>query len=133
MLKSTGGILQGSFPSLSSANEQNIVEIASLNNSLAEETLDLVQNVLPALSLSETSLMLTHESVENTEKLKMGPTSAKKLALQVNFTWLACDYECTAFCSTPPPSREPFQTVSMVYFILSILRTDLWSQGRRIP
>ena len=118
---------------MSSANEQNIVEIASLNNSLAEETLDLAQNVLPALSLSETSLMLTHESVENTEKLKMGPTSAEKLALQVNFTWLACDYECTAFCSTPPPSREPFQTVSMVYFILSILRTDLWSQGRRIP
>ena len=133
MLKSTGGILQGSFPSLSSANEQNIVEIASLNNSLAEETLDLAQNVLPALSLSETSLMLTHESVENTEKLKMGPTSAEKLALQVNFTWLACDYECTAFCSTPPPFREPYQTVSMVYFILSILRTDLWSQGRRIP
>ena len=97
MLKSTGGILQGSFPSLSSANEQNIVEIASLNNSLAEETLDLAQNVLPALSLSETSLMLTHESVENTEKLKMGPTSAEKLALQVNFTWLACYYECTEY------------------------------------
>ena len=97
MLKSTDGILQGSFPSLSSANEQNIVEIASLNNSLAEETLDLAQNVLPALSLSETSLMLTHESVENTEKLKMGPTSAEKLALQVNFTWLACYYECTAY------------------------------------
>ena len=97
MLKSTGGILQGSFPSFSSANEQNIVEIASLNNSLAEETLDLAQNVLPALSLSETSLMLTHESVENTEKLKMGPTSAEKLALQVNFTWLACDYECAAY------------------------------------
>ena len=54
MLKSTDAILQGSFPSLSSANEQNIVEIASLNNSLAEETLDLAQNVLPALSLSET-------------------------------------------------------------------------------
>ena len=41
--------------------------------------------------------MLTHESMENTEKLKMGPTSAEKLALQVNFTWLAWDYECTAY------------------------------------
>ena len=115
MLKSTGGILQGSFPSLSSANEQNIVEIASLNNSLAEETLDLAQNVLPALSLSETSLMLTHESVEKTENLKMGPTSAEKLALQVNFTWLACDYECTAFCSTPLPpySATPPSSISL--------------------
>lgn len=27
--------------------------------------------------------MLTHESMEDTEKLKMGPTSAEKLALQV--------------------------------------------------
>ena len=27
-------------------------------------------------------------------------------------------------------SREPDQTVSTVYFILRILRTDLWSQGR---
>ena len=26
-------------------------------------------------------------------------------------------------------SREPYQTVSTVYFILGILRTDLWSQG----
>ena len=26
-------------------------------------------------------------------------------------------------------SREPYQTVRMVYFILSILRTDLWNQG----
>ena len=25
-------------------------------------------------------------------------------------------------------SREPYQTVSTVYFILGILRTDLWSQ-----
>ena len=26
-------------------------------------------------------------------------------------------------------NREPYQTVSTVYFILGILRTDLWSQG----
>jgi len=26
-------------------------------------------------------------------------------------------------------SREPYQTVSTVYFILGILRTDLWKQG----
>ena len=25
--------------------------------------------------------------------------------------------------------REPYQTIGMVYFILGILRTDLWSQG----
>ena len=25
-------------------------------------------------------------------------------------------------------SREPYQTVSMVYFLLGILKTDLWSQ-----
>ena len=29
----------------------------------------------------------------------------------------------------PENSREPYQTVSMVYFILGNLRTDLWSQG----
>ena len=27
------------------------------------------------------------------------------------------------------PSGEPYQTVSTVYFILGILRTDLWSQS----
>ena len=27
-------------------------------------------------------------------------------------------------------TREPYQTVSTVYLILGILRTDLWSQGR---
>ena len=33
-------------------------------------------------------------------------------------------------CVTRGPSREPYQTVSTVYFILlGILRTDLWSQG----
>jgi len=26
-------------------------------------------------------------------------------------------------------NREPYQTVSTVYFILGVLRTDLWSQG----
>ena len=29
---------------------------------------------------------------------------------------------------TRGPSRERYQTVSTVYFILAILRTDLWSQ-----
>ena len=96
MLKSASGILQGSVPALlSSKNEQNIVEIASVNTSLAEETLSIVQNVLPALSLSETSLMLTHESMDNTEKLKMGPTSAEKLALQVNLHFLTFRFKFT--------------------------------------
>ena len=30
-------------------------------------------------------------------------------------------------------NREPYQTVSTVYFILGILRTDLWSQGTLYP
>ena len=30
------------------------------------------------------------------------------------------------------PSREPYQTISTVYFILSTLRTGLWSQGRKV-
>ena len=30
---------------------------------------------------------------------------------------------------TRVPSREPYQTVSTVYFLLGIMRTDLWSQG----
>ena len=84
MLKTTGGILQGSSPALPTANEQSIVEMAFINSSVAEETLDLAQKVLPSFSLSETSLMLAHESQESAEKLKMEPTSAEKLALQVN-------------------------------------------------
>ena len=32
-------------------------------------------------------------------------------------------------CVTRGPSREPYQTVSTVYFTLGILRMDLWSQG----
>lgn len=83
MLKSTSGILQGSIPALPTANEHSVIEMASINNSLAEETLGLAQNVLPSLSLSETSLMLTHESLDNAEKLKMELTSAEKLALEV--------------------------------------------------
>ena len=86
MLKSTSGILQGSIPALPTANEHSVIEMASINNSLAEETLGLAQNVLPSLSLSETSLMLTHESLDNAEKLKMELTSAEKLALEVNLT-----------------------------------------------
>ena len=31
--------------------------------------------------------------------------------------------------STGATSREPYQIVSTVYFLLGILRTDLWSQG----
>ena len=32
-------------------------------------------------------------------------------------------------CVTRGLSREPYQTISMVYFNLGILRTELWSQG----
>ena len=83
MLRSTNGLLQSSKPALPTTSEQSIVEMASINCSLAEDTLKLAQNVLPTFSLSETSLMLTHEAQENDENLKMEPTSAEKLALQV--------------------------------------------------
>ena len=32
-------------------------------------------------------------------------------------------------CFNRGPSPKPYQTISTVYFILDILRTDLWSQG----
>ena len=86
MLKSTSGKYQDSFQSTvhtKGSNEQSILEMASINSSMAKETLDLAQNVLPAFSLAETSLLLTHESQETREKLQMEPTSAEKLALQV--------------------------------------------------
>ena len=84
MLKSTSGKYQDSTQAtLHSSNEQSILEMASMNSSLAKETLDLAQNVLPAFSLAETSLLLTHESQETMEQLQMEPTSAEKLALQV--------------------------------------------------
>lgn len=71
-------MLQGFRPAYSSAGE-----MASINSSLAEENLNLAQTVLPAFLLSETSLILTQESQEKAEKLKMEPTSAEKPALQV--------------------------------------------------
>ena len=41
--------------------------------------------------------------------------------------------ECSGMFHVPgfidAPFRQPYQTVSSVYFILGILRTDLWSQG----
>lgn len=69
------------------SNEQSILEMASTNSSLAKETLDLAQNVLPAFSLAETSLLLTHESQEKREQVQMEPTSAEKLALQVKLVY----------------------------------------------
>ena len=33
-------------------------------------------------------------------------------------------------CVTKDPSEEPYHTVSTVYLILGIVRTDLWSKGR---
>ena len=49
------------------------------------------------------------------------PTSNSELISRMEMSLLAC--------VTRGPSREPYQTVSMVCFILGILRTDLWSQG----
>ena len=90
MLKSTSGKYQDSSRSpvhTKGSNEQSIVEMASINTSLAKETLDLAQNVLPAFTLAETSLLLTHESQETREQIQMEPTSAEKLALQVKLVW----------------------------------------------
>lgn len=90
MLKSTSGKYQDSSRSPGhnkGSNEQSILEMASINNSLAKETLDLAQNVLPAFSLAETSLLLTRESQETRKQLQMEPTSAEKLALQVTLVW----------------------------------------------
>ena len=53
MLRSTSGLLQSSKPALPTASEQSIVEMASINSSLAEDTLKLAQNVLPAFSYME--------------------------------------------------------------------------------
>ena len=79
--------VSGTIPSFRSASptstEQSIVEMASINSSLAEETLNLVHGVLPTLSVSETSLILNHETQNNSAELKMFPTSAEKLALEV--------------------------------------------------
>ena len=89
MLKSTSGKYRDSSrPPVHTkgSNEQSILEMASINSSLAKKTLDLAQNVLPAFSLAETSLLLTHESQE-TRKTQMEPTSAEKLALQVTLVW----------------------------------------------
>ena len=90
MLKSTSGKYQDSSRSpvhTKGSNEQSIVEMASINTSLAKETLDLAQNVLPAFTLAETSLLLAHESQETREQIQMEPTSAEKLALQVKLVW----------------------------------------------
>ncbi|XP_078379538.1 uncharacterized protein LOC144662572 [Oculina patagonica] len=92
MLKSTGGKYQDSTPTSHTSNDQSILEMASKNSSLAKETLDLAQNVLPAFSLAETSLLLAHESQEAREQQQMEPTSAEKLALQV----LSSDVELQA-------------------------------------
>ena len=86
MLKSTSGKYQDSIPVSHTSHDQSILEMASINSSLAKETLDLAQNVLPAFSLAETSLLLTHESQEAREQLQIEPTSAEKLALQVQLT-----------------------------------------------
>ena len=86
MLKSTSGKYQDSSRSpvhTKGSNEQSILEMASINSSLAKETLDLAQNVLPAF----TSLLLTHKSQETREQPQMEPTSAEKLALQVKPVW----------------------------------------------
>ena len=55
--------------------------------------------------------------------------SATQFGFWTNFSH---GYEDGLTCATRGPSREPYQTISTVYFILGILRTDLWSQGIKI-
>lgn len=83
MFKSTSGIHQSPFTSSQTSNDQSILEMASTNKSLAEQTLSLAQDVLPAFSLAETSLMLTHKLQETGNQQQVEPTSAEKLAFQV--------------------------------------------------
>ena len=45
------------------------------------------------------------------------------------FQRILFSYRYWRFAAKP---RESYQTVSTVYFILGILRTDLWSQGRTL-
>ena len=49
------------------------------------------------------------------------PSSNSELISRLEMRLLAC--------VTRGPSREPYQTISTVYFLLGILRTDLWSRG----
>ncbi|PFX23783.1 Golgin-45 [Stylophora pistillata] len=83
LASSTSGIHQGPFTSSQTSNDQSILEMASTNKSLAEQTLGVAQNVLPAFSLAETSFMLTREPQETGTEQQVEPTSAEKLALQV--------------------------------------------------
>ena len=52
--------------------------------------------------------------------------SATQFGFWTNFSH---GYEDGLTCATRGRSREPYQTISTVYFILGILRTDLWSLG----
>lgn len=83
MLRKASGRIQDFGSGSSNSNEQSIVEMASVNSSLAEETMKLAGSVLPAFSVSEMSFMVNHQSGENLAELKMQPTSAEKLAFEV--------------------------------------------------
>ncbi|KAK2573724.1 Golgin-45 [Acropora cervicornis] len=83
MLRKASGRIQDFGSGSSNSNEQSIVEMASVNSSLVEETLKLAGSVLPAFSVSEMSFMVNHQSGENLAVLKMQPTSAEKLAFEV--------------------------------------------------
>ena len=92
MFKSTSGIHPSPLTSSQTSNDQSILEMAATNKSLAEQTLGLAQDVLPAFSLAETSLMLTHELQETGNQQQVEPTSAEKLAFQVRLVWVIYNY-----------------------------------------
>ena len=52
--------------------------MASTNKQFTEQTLGVAQNVLPAFSLAETSLILTREPQETGTEQQVEPTSAEK-------------------------------------------------------
>lgn len=99
MFKSTSGIHQSPFTSSQTSNDQSILEMAATNKSLAEQTLSLAQDVLPAFSLAETSLMLTHKLQETGNQQQVEPTSAEKLAFQVRLVWVIYN------CMVAPPFK----------------------------
>lgn len=106
MFKSTSGIHQSPFTSSQTSNDQSILEMAATNKSLAEQTLSLAQDVLPAFSLAETSLMLTHELQETGNQQQVEPTSAEKLAFQVRLVWVIYNYVVNSRSPQAPLSKE---------------------------
>lgn len=116
--------------------------MASVNSSLAEETMKLAGSVLPAFSVSEMSFMVNHQSGENVAELKMQPTSAEKLAFEVKSEsvfffclFFLCQYivmylavgqseralQLVIFWSTPLLLVVPYDSLTLFFICLSVI------------